>query len=65
MAAVLFLGFALQALAAETFYVIFDNTLNGCTIVTTEPTDTARYKILGRYDSNAKAEKAIASKKEC
>jgi hypothetical protein len=65
MAAVLVVSFTAPVLAAETFYVIFDNTLKGCTIVTTEPTEKARYKILGRYDSNAKAEKAIASMKEC
>ena len=65
MAAVLVVGFTAPVLAAETFYVIFDNTLKGCTIANAEPPDKARYKILGRYDSNAKAEKAIASMKEC
>ena len=47
MAAVLVVSFTAPVLAAETFYVIFDNTLKGCTIVTTEPTEKARYKILG------------------
>ena len=58
-------SFTAPVLAVETFYVIFDNTMKGCTIVTTEPTDKARYKILGKYTSNAEAEKAIASMKEC
>jgi hypothetical protein len=65
IAAVLVVSFTAPILAAETFYIIFDNTMKGCTIVTTEPTDKARYKILGKYTSNAEAEKAIASMKEC
>jgi len=65
IAAVLVVSFTAPVLAVEIFYVIFDNTMNGCTIVTTEPTDKARYKILGKYTSNAEAEKAIASMKEC
>jgi hypothetical protein len=52
-------------LAAEIFYVIFDTTLKGCTIETTEPADKIRYKTLGKYKSDAEAEKAIASMKEC
>jgi hypothetical protein len=58
-------SFTTTALAVETFYVIFDNAMKGCTIVTTEPTDKARYKILGEYTSDAEAEKGIASMKEC
>ena len=65
IAAVLFVSFTAPVLAVETFYVIFDDTMMGCTIVTSEPTDKARYKILGKYTSNAEAEKAIASMKEC
>jgi hypothetical protein len=52
-------------LAGETFYIVYDNTMKGCTIVTMEPTDKARYKVLGRYKTEADAEKAIASMKEC
>jgi hypothetical protein len=62
-------GFVLSltgpVLAAETFYIVFDSTLKGCTIETTEPTDMARYKVMGKYNSKAEAEKAIASMKEC
>jgi hypothetical protein len=49
----------------RTYYIVHDNTLNGCTIVTTEPSDEARYKVMGRYNSEAEAEKAIASMKGC
>jgi len=42
---------------------MFDNTMKGCTIMTTEPTDKARYKMMGKYNSKAEAEKAIASMK--
>jgi hypothetical protein len=65
IAAVLVASFTAPVLAEETFYAIFDNMMKGCTIVTTEPTDKTRYKILGKYTSNAEAETAIASMKEC
>ena len=52
-------------LAVEAFYIIFDDTLNGCTIAMAEPTHKTRYKVLGKYKSNAEAEKAIGSMKEC
>jgi hypothetical protein len=52
-------------MAADTFYVIFDATLKGCTIETAEPADKLRYKILGKYKSESEAEKAIVSMKEC
>jgi hypothetical protein len=59
------MSFTLPVLAAETFYVISDNTLKGCTVVTTEPSDKVRYKVLGTYKSEAEAEKAMPSLKEC
>lgn len=65
MAALLLVSFTAAVLAAETFYIIFDNTLKGCTIATAEPTDRTRYKVLGNYKSDAEAEKAIASMKQC
>jgi hypothetical protein len=65
IAAVLVVSFTAPVLAVETLYVIVANTLTGCTIVTTEPTAKARYKLLGKYTSTAEAEKAIASMKEC
>ena len=54
-----------QVHAAETFYIVFDATLKGCTIATAEPTDNGRYKILGAFNSKVEAEKAIRSMKEC
>ena len=33
--------------------------------VTTEPTDTARYKMMGKYATKAEAEAAMATMKEC
>ena len=65
IAAALLVSFAAPVLAAETFYIIFDTTLKGCTIATAEPTDQTRYKVLGKYKSNAEAAKAIASMKQC
>jgi hypothetical protein len=49
----------------EKFYIVYDSMMKGCTIVTTEPADKARYKVVGTYKSNAEAQKAIASLKEC
>ena len=65
IAVVLLVSFAGSALAAETFYIVLDATLHGCTIATAEPTDKTHYKVLGTYKSKAEAEKAIASMKEC
>jgi len=65
LATALVLIFCTQVLAGETYYVVHDKSLNGCTISSTEPSDQARYKVMGRYDSKAKAEKAAASMKGC
>ena len=65
IAAVLLVSFVASVLAAETFYIVFDTTLHGCTIATAEPADKTHYKVLGTYKSEAEAEKAIASMKEC
>jgi hypothetical protein len=64
-AALMIVSFTVPVLADETFYVVFDNTLNGCTAVTAEPSDKVRYKVLGTYKSEAEAEKAIPSFQEC
>lgn len=65
IAAVVLVSFAASALAAETFYIVFDATMHGCTIETAEPIDKTHFKVLGTYKSEAEAKKAIASKKEC
>ena len=64
-AVVLLVSFVGSALAAETFFIVFDATLHGCTISTAEPTDKTHYRVLGTYKSEAQAKKAIASMKEC
>ena len=65
IAAVLVVGFVAAVLAAETFYIVFDATLHGCTILTAEPADKTHYKVLGTYRSKVDAEKAVGSMKEC
>jgi hypothetical protein len=52
-------------MAEETFYVIYDREMKGCTIVNTEPTDKARYKIEGKYQSESEADKALTSFNDC
>ncbi len=49
----------------ETFYIIYDRAMHGCTITTTEPSDNKRYKTKSKYKSESEAEKAITSIKEC
>jgi hypothetical protein len=34
-------------------------------MMTAEPTDKTRYKVLGKHNSKVEAEKAIGSMKEC
>jgi hypothetical protein len=65
IAAILLVSFAGSVLAAETFYMVFDATMHGCTITTAEPIDKTHYKVLGTYKSEAEAKKAIVSMKEC
>jgi hypothetical protein len=65
IAALLVVSLTAPVLAVETFYIVFDNTMKGCTITTTEPADKTRYKVIGKYNSEAEAQKAIASMKEC
>jgi hypothetical protein len=47
VAVVLVMSSVAPVMAAEVFYIIFDTTLNGCTIATTEPSDKHRYKTFG------------------
>ena len=65
IATLMVVNFTIPVLAAETFYVIFDKTLKGCTVVTAEPSDKSRYKVLGTYNSEAEAENAMPTLKEC
>jgi hypothetical protein len=65
IAALMVISFTVPVLAAEKFYVIFDATLKGCTVATAEPSDNVRYKVVGKYNSEAEAEQAMPSLKEC
>jgi hypothetical protein len=65
IAAILTSGAITSVRAEDMFYVVYDKTMHGCTIVTTEPSDKTRYKTEGRYKTESEAEKAITSVKEC
>jgi len=68
IAATLVVGFSAPALAVETFYSMFDNTMKGqpgaCTIMTSKPAG-AKYKMMGEYTSKAQAQSAMKSMKDC
>ena len=65
IAAALIVSFSAPVLAVETNFIMFDNTTKKCVIMTSEPSDTTRYKMMGKYDSADAAHKAMASMKEC
>jgi hypothetical protein len=64
LATALIVGFSAPSLAVETFYIMFDNTMKGCSVMTTKPTGS-RYKAMGEYNSKGAAETAMKSMKEC
>lgn len=64
-AAILTSGAIASVRAEDMFYIVYDKTMHGCTIVTTEPSDKSRYKTEGRYKTESEAERAITSIKEC
>ena len=64
VAAALVIGLTTPVLAVETFYIMFDNTMKGCSVMTTKPTD-AKYKMMGEYKSKAEADAAMKTMKEC
>ena len=64
-AAILISGAITSVQAEEMFYIVYDKTMHGCTIATTEPSDKSRYKTEGRYKTESEAERAITSIKEC
>ena len=67
-AAILVVGFTSPLLAVETFYIMFDNSMKGqkgvCSVMTSKPSD-AKYKSMGEYKSQAEAEAAMKTMKEC
>ena len=65
VAAILICGAITPVQAEDMFYIVYDKTMHGCTIVTTEPSDKSRYKTEGRYKTESEAERAITSIKEC
>ena len=65
VAAILISGGITSVQAEDVFYIVYDKTMHGCTIVTTEPSDKTRYKTEGRYKTESEAERAITSVKEC
>jgi hypothetical protein len=58
------LAFATPALAAD-YYVALRIGGGGCEVMSTEPTDTKKYKMMGKYSSEAQAKAAMATLKEC
>jgi hypothetical protein len=67
LAAVIVAGFAAPAFAVETFYIMFDNSMKGqpgaCKVMTSKP--TGDYKMMGEYKSQAEADAAMKTMKEC
>jgi len=67
VASVLIASFATPAFAVETFYIMFDNSMKGqpgaCKVMTSKP--TGDYKMMGEYKSQAEADAAMKTMKEC
>ena len=64
IAAGLIVAFAAPALAAD-YYVALRVGGGGCEVMTTQPTDTKMYKMMGKYSSDADAKAAMAKRAEC
>jgi hypothetical protein len=64
VAAALITTFATPVLAVETFYIMFDNNTKSCQVMTTKPSG-AHYKMMGEYKSQADADTAMKTMKEC
>jgi hypothetical protein len=64
ISAALIIAFAAPALAAD-YYVALRVGGGGCEVMTTQPTDTKMYKMMGKYSSEAQAKAAMATMKEC
>jgi hypothetical protein len=64
VAATLIIAFAAPALAAD-YYVALRVGGGGCEVMTTEPTDAKKYKMMGKYSSEADAKAAMAKMAEC
>ena len=68
LAATLIVGFSTPVFAVETFYIMFDNSMKGqkgaCSVMTAKSAD-AKYKMMGEYKSQADADAAMKTMKEC
>jgi hypothetical protein len=64
VAAAMIVGFSVPAMAVETYYIMYDNSMKGCSVMTTKSTD-AKYKMMGEYKSQAEADAAMKTMKEC
>jgi opacity protein-like surface antigen len=64
VAAALIVAFAAPALAAD-YYVALRVGGGGCEIMNTEPTDAKKYKMMGKFSSEAEAKAAMGKMKEC
>jgi hypothetical protein len=64
VAAALIVGFSVPAFAVETFYIMYDNSMKGCSVMTEQPTGT-QYKMMGKYNTKAEADAAMKTMKEC
>jgi hypothetical protein len=66
--AALVVSFSAPAFAVETFYIMFDNSMKGqpgaCKVMTSKPSG-ANYKMMGEYKSQAEADAAMKTMKEC
>jgi hypothetical protein len=64
IAGLLTVAFAAPAFAAD-YYVALRVGGGGCEVMTTAPSDTKKYKMMGKYGSEADAKAAMANMAEC
>jgi hypothetical protein len=64
VAASLIVASVVPALAAD-YYVALRVGGGGCEVMSTAPTDTKKYKMMGKYSSEADAKAAMAKMAEC
>jgi hypothetical protein len=64
IAATLIVGFATPALADEIF-VMLDLTTKKCVTMASDPGDTKKFKMLGKYPTLGEAETAMHTMTEC
>lgn len=65
LAATLICAFAVPALAADSFYIVFDKTTKKCSMARSAPTDTEKFSMMGIYGSEADAHMAMAGMTGC